>query len=48
MAKNPKEMLEAYWLIRSVRVYEDKPAAKVVRGVDWRKMFADGEERRRV
>lgn len=48
VAKNPKEMLEAYWLIQSVRVYEDKPATKVVRGVDWRKMFADAEERRGV
>ena len=52
VAKNPREMEEAYWLIRSVRVYEDKGASaaapagkKAVRGVNWRKMFADAEER---
>ena len=52
VAKNPKEMSEAYWLIRSVRVYEDAVtpgkgagAKMAIRGVNWRKMLADAEER---
>jgi len=51
VANNPKDMVEAYWLVKSVRVYENKGAGgaqggkKAIRGANWRQMFADAETR---
>ena len=38
VAKNPQEMREAYWLIKSVRVYGEQAAKRAIRGGSWRNL----------